>query len=92
MAHRDLLDSDGVEWQVWAVIPPLTDGLVHTTTLDTNAGFTPELRHGWVAFQSRSERKRLMPIPPGWEEMNEAELRALLATATPVGSSRRLIE
>jgi hypothetical protein len=92
MAHRDLLDSDGVEWQVWAVIPTLAQRLVRSTTLEADSSLSPEFRQGWVAFQSRSERKRLMPIPPGWEEMNDAELRALLDTATPVGSSRRLIE
>ena len=45
---------------------------------------------GWLAFQSRHERRRLEPIPPGWEAASEAELVALCETATTQGTRRLL--
>ena len=47
---------------------------------------------GWVVFQSPSERRRLAPVPAGWEQAGEAELRLLCRQATPTGKLRRLIE
>lgn len=47
---------------------------------------------GWVVFQSPSERRRLAPVPHGWEAVGEADLRQLCRQATPTGRPRRLIE
>ena len=47
--------------------------------------------NGWLAFQSRQERRRLVPIPARWEHMTDSELAALCAQA--VGRpNRRLVE
>jgi hypothetical protein len=51
------------------------------------------LTGGWLAFEGAGERRRLTPIPAGWETMSEPELAGLWARATvaPV-TRRRLIE
>ena len=51
------------------------------------------LSGGWLAFESTSERRRLSPIPPGWETAPESELAQLCARASAApGPPRRLIE
>lgn len=56
-------------------------------------GISETLSAGWLAFKSTSERRRLSPIPPGWEKASESELAALCARASAAaGSHRRLIE
>jgi hypothetical protein len=37
-----------------------------------------------LAFDSATERKRLSPVPLGWDEMPVAELLRLLAVATTI--------
>lgn len=39
---------------------------------------------GWLVFESGSERRRLMPIPPGWEVRSESDLERLCGRAKPV--------
>lgn len=80
MAHRSFRDERGREWQVWDVRP--TADIV----------IRPELRGGWLAFESGDEKRRLAPVPDGWETASDAELLALLARATRRGKPRRLIE
>jgi len=47
---------------------------------------------GWLAFECARERRRLSPIPPGWESASDAELERMLKAATTAAPSRRLIE
>jgi hypothetical protein len=48
---------------------------------------------GWLAFESPSERRRLSPIPPGWDQLAEPVLADLCAQAKAVTVRRgRLIE
>ena len=51
----------------------------------------PGLTRGWLAFQSRHEKRRLEPIPPDWERASVAALEAWCqgAIAQP---ARRLLE
>ncbi|HEU4557177.1 MAG TPA: hypothetical protein VFS20_04980 [Longimicrobium sp.] len=44
---------------------------------------------GWLVFESGSERRRLMPIPPGWEIRSDADLERLCGRAKAI-SGRRL--
>jgi hypothetical protein len=47
---------------------------------------TPGYERGWLAFQVQGDervRRRLAPIPSGWEGMSDAELAALCARAQP---------
>ena len=48
------------------------------------------LENGWLAFESSNERRRLAPIPAGWENVPEQELESLCRNATTTGAVRRL--
>src|SRR4051812_28173201 len=39
---------------------------------------------GWLTFESTSEKRRLIPIPAGWDEMSNGELRVLCKKAKPI--------
>jgi hypothetical protein len=39
---------------------------------------------GWLTFESLSEKRRLIPIPSGWETSTQAELRVLCDKARRV--------
>lgn len=39
---------------------------------------------GWLTFESLTEKRRLLPIPSGWEEVSHGELRALCEKAKRV--------
>jgi hypothetical protein len=43
---------------------------------------------GWLVFESGSERRRLMPIPPGWEIRSDADLERLCGRAMSVAGQR----
>ena len=106
MAHREYLDSGGVSWQVWEVIPQsverrrLRERRVaprdaddrrkrHEARLRTADGDTD----GWLVFESRDQKKRLRPIPPGWHKASSVELESMCARADHAPRlSRRLIE
>ena len=51
----------------------------------------PSHATGWLAFQSRQERRRLAPIPHDWERATDAELAALCEAAV-ARPARRLVE
>ena len=46
------------------------------------------LSQGWLTFESAAERRRLSPIPSGWETATEAQLAALCARASTVPTRR----
>ena len=50
------------------------------------------LSRGWLAFESKLDKRRLAPIPPGWEELADIELEALCAKASQAPAKRRLLE
>ena len=47
---------------------------------------------GWLAFESTQERRRLCPIPTGWESASDTELERWCRSASPAAPPRRLIE
>jgi hypothetical protein len=52
--------------------------------MPTNAGtVAPDLREGWLSFDSGSQRRRIGPIPPGWEEVSDERLELFCRIATP---------
>lgn len=56
-------------------------------------GLTPQLARGWLAFESLGRRRRLVPVPSGWEDSSEEELRKMLASAEALPDRKgRLIE
>jgi len=56
MPIREFRDSAGVVWRVW------------NTTPRADAVYDERMREGWLTFESASIRKRLAPIPRGWED------------------------
>jgi hypothetical protein len=80
MSHRVFVDSIGRHWEVWDVIPQARGGL------------SERWAGGWLAFETRGERRRLAPVPESWESLPEAELAKLCEKAHEAPTSRRLIE
>ena len=55
---------------------------------DRRGAVTRALGGGWLAFQSGQDRRRLAPIPPGWEDADEATLARYLGAAATVAAPR----
>lgn len=84
MTHRIFLDSEGMEWTVWDVHPTERAGMPQVTE---------RLRAGWLALQNLDVgRRRVAPIPPGWQEWTDAQLRVMLGNSEPRPATQRLIE
>jgi hypothetical protein len=49
----------------------------------------PNLARGWIAFECGDERRRVAPIPPGWEHLSESGLRALWGRAERLPPRRK---
>ena len=104
MASREFTDERGGLWRVWEVQPEslerrmasdphLRPAMERRRAPQSRVKVSnPHMAHGWLAFESRSERRRLAPIPEQWEQMSPAELCELLARARPSRPVRRLIE
>jgi hypothetical protein len=101
MAHRTVVDADGLSWEIWEVqplldekravehaIPPATTG-ERRILRSVRLRLPGEMKGGWLALKSESERRRIAPIPEGWLTMNDDELRELVARGTPTGRSLR---
>ena len=82
MAARQMTDEDGVEWHVYDVVLP-------EQLLSSKKPHHPfNLPNAWLCFESAGERRRLSPIPKGWEEAAHQELCRLLHLATRSGERR----
>ena len=57
---------------------------VHLRLAAKRYTLTPGLEHGWLVYESPTEKRRVMPIPPRWESRSDAELEHLCRSATPV--------
>jgi len=66
------MDSEGLQWRVWATIP--------TGVTVLSSGFDK----GWLTFESEGALKRLTPIPRDWEEASQARLDLMCRAATAV--------
>src|SRR5918999_2144162 len=73
MPLRELTDSAGVAWRVWDTIP------------SAESVYDEHMRGGWLTFQnSAGSRRRLAPIPRGWEEAPVERLELMCRAAEPV--------
>jgi hypothetical protein len=98
MSLRPFTDSRGEHWQVWDVVPQYVTGggfpnAQRPAAMDCGddanelrgaGGLTGEMEDGWLCFESSTEKRRLHPIPRGWEERSDEELEALCGAAEPV--------
>lgn len=74
---RQIRDDAGVEWMVYEVNPAAGAW----RSIDS----LPEgYRNGWLCFESSSEKRRLTPLPAGWEDLPIEQLSSLLGTAVLV--------
>jgi hypothetical protein len=102
VAHRRFSDGHGRAWEVWEVHPTMTErrSARQTTPLlferrrhgASRPSLPGGLASGWLAFESKSERRRLSPIPEDWANGSDAQLADLLERATSRSKTRRLIE
>ena len=93
MALKEFRTSDGRAWRVWETHPTETRDSNATSLRarflarhpeESAADFGLVSRRrlgGWLTFATSNERRRLSPIPAGWEEADEIGLRQLLARA-----------
>jgi hypothetical protein len=72
MAARSFLDRKGQLWQVWSTTP--TAGGIQSG----------DFREGWITFECESSRRRLAPVPAGWETASTLELERLCGLASVV--------
>ena len=101
MPHRQLLDMHGTQWTVWDVHPSRVQrelDLARHAKRRAGAPERPEhapLRldalyaSGWLCFDSGHDKRRLAPIPPGWESLDARELARLFDAAEQVKRTRR---
>jgi hypothetical protein len=76
MALRNFTDSAGTVWRVW------------NTTPQPGAVYEASHKTGWLTFESAAVRKRLAPIPPGWEEASAERLELMCRAAEVVRRAR----
>lgn len=74
---RRFRDRDRL-WTVVAVTPEH----LHDLGLP-DEDLSPDLARGWLSFESGLERRRLAPIPSGWESLDDGELVELCRRAAP---------
>lgn len=84
---RGFTDSSGVEWRVWEVFP-MAAGQTIVRSSHTSLEETP-FANGWLCFESPGEKRRLAPIPEGWEFRDLPALEDLCREAAPVRAKAR---
>ncbi len=68
MPYREFFDDGGV-WIVFGTQPR------------SGANVRPRYASGWLSFHRGAERRRLSPIPPGWEAAGDDQLRLWLRSS-----------
>lgn len=86
---RGFKDPTGVEWRVWEVIPSKAGIDTSPRTQSRTSLSSTPYANGWLCFESSIEKRRLAPIPEGWEVRPPAAIAELLQQATPVTSRAR---
>lgn len=85
---RGFTDSTGVEWRVWEVFPNRAATQTSADSFSTAKLKGTAYAEGWLCFESMTEKRRLAPIPEGWDRRERPDLEQLLAQATPVEGRR----
>ena len=73
---REFTDKNGASWRVWVVDPQITQAKLKDRRK------TPV--NGWLVFESGMERRRLSPIPTGWDSIDIDALAELCQKAQVV--------
>jgi hypothetical protein len=102
VSHRTFIDRNGTSWEVWDVIPGWANRRARYDRRSASResdrrgaegrwlGVRPDLADGWLCFRAGGEKRRLAPIPDGWESLTDERLAELVtdATAAPTQSRR----
>ena len=72
MAYREFTDRHGRTWRAWDTYP------------QSRSIVTASYAEGWLCFESQGGKRRLTPIPEGWDELPQERLCTLLSTADRV--------
>jgi hypothetical protein len=84
MTARRVKDENGTEWLVYEVALP-------EPLLSTKHSRHPlNLPAAWLCFESATQRRRLSPVPEGWQGASAEELRRLLTLARKPGEPVQL--
>ena len=81
-ALREVVDALGKMWSVFEVHPS-GEGVASTQGADARA-------QGWLCLRTDVERRRILPIPSGWNTLNDAALLRLIDEAGPTGRRKRM--
>jgi len=74
-------------------VPDRRRGAERRARLESKVHLGDGLERGWLTFESPDEKRRLAPIPSGWESLSDDELYALWLAARVVPKRfGRLIE
>jgi hypothetical protein len=87
MPVREFTSPDGRRWTAWNVVP----GQHVTHAARSIAHLPPELEGGWLCFECSAEKRRLVPVPEGWDEMDDAGLTGLCERAAHAPPVRRTL-
>jgi hypothetical protein len=72
MATRAFTDRSGTTWLVWRVTPG-----ENTARASSATTLPEELAGGWLCFESEREKRRMYPVPPEWEALEDDKLDLL---------------
>ena len=75
-ATPSFLDGTLRRWEVREIIQPILPDRVGVLA-------PPEFSGGWLLFTCCTERRRLAPLPPGWRQAPESQLRRWCDDAAP---------
>jgi hypothetical protein len=97
MPYREFVDSRKIRWSVWHVAPTRSERRQRTTRRSEErvksdrrrrsdvrprrVRVSAPLAGGWLCFECGSEKRRLVPVPPGWQRMSDRGLEELCARA-----------
>ena len=86
---RGFTDSNGVEWRVWEVFPSRASKPGSVDSFSRTSLKDSPFENGWLCFESPSAKRRLAPIPAGWEFSSSKRLDELCREASVVPLRRR---
>ena len=102
MSHRQFLDTHGTLWTVWDVYPSLVErdlsralgrpGGSERSAEPAHAMLALDRQYndGWLCFESIVGKRRLAPVPQGWDRFASDALGALCDRALDVKPRRHV--
>ena len=84
MAYRTFTGPDGQEWQVWDVLPSRES----EPGSRTRTWLPAEMAEGWLCFEAGDQKRRLTPLPAGWEEADDETISQLFRASLPAQARR----